>query len=301
MKIKSIDKEKRKENLKKILPIVTSGLALGISAFLVHKGVLQYNNIVDLGNGNLDKIIGMAPFLKNIDTKAVMDALSSQAGKLGSNAYVLLPKAFTFGLNIAKPIIESDKVQNSKIVKKIKGINKNIENDPMLIINPKLLDNEHPRPIAKGLALGTKAFLMANSIIDYNNIFDFSNLPHKFAAIAEMASKIDLNKIVLGAGGVGVIKDIIRKVQERRDSRDTAEVVKDFIEDKEEENDKIETKAKEPRSLKSKVTFKGIVKKIFNEKGLPSLFTLSETEKQFLTRTKVEMIGNKQNMQSAER
>lgn len=301
MKIKSIDKEKRKEILKKILPIATSGLALGISAFLIHKGVLHYNNIVDLENGNLDKFIGMTPILKNIDTKAIMDVLSSQIGKLGANTYILLPKAFAFGRNIAKPIIESDKVQNSKIVKKIKGINKNIENDPMLIIKPKLLDNERPQPIKKGLELGAKAFLVASNIIDYNNIFDFSNLPHKFATIAEIASKIDLNKIALGAKSVGVIKDIIRIVQERRDNRDTAEAVKDFIEDKEEETDKTESKEQKPRELKSKVTFKGIIKKIFNEKGLPSLFTLSEMEKRFLTRTKVEMIGNKQNMQSSER
>lgn len=321
MLIKNVDKEQKKSKLKTILPIASSGLALGLTAYLMQQGVIQYDDVLNLGNGNLDKITQICqnlPFLRNFDPNTIAKTISGDASKVGITAYALYPKIVSLGTSIVKPIIESDKVQNSKLFKKIKKVNKDLENDPNLIYKPKIAGiDSRPHPIRKGLELGASAFLIANNILNFNNVYDFSNLPHKFANIAEIASKIDFNKLVLGSKGVGVIREIIGKVKEKRNNREN---IAEFAEEKDENIENIdgiekeheesikktdikdqESKEKDSKQLKSKITFKGLVKKIFNEKDLPSLFSLSETEKQFLTRTKVEMIDSKHNVQATER
>lgn len=50
LKITRIDKNNQKEGIKHILPIVQSGLALGLTVYLMRTGVLDYNKLVDMDN-----------------------------------------------------------------------------------------------------------------------------------------------------------------------------------------------------------------------------------------------------------
>ena len=55
LKITEVDKETKKSKKDYILPIASAGIGLGLTCFLMHTGVVNYNNFIDFSI--LDKII----------------------------------------------------------------------------------------------------------------------------------------------------------------------------------------------------------------------------------------------------
>ena len=76
---------------------------------------------------------------------------------------------------------------------------------------------ESLKKLAKNsLSIGGMVFLIATNRIDYNAMLDFSNLPHKFAKIADYAKNIDMNKVAIGIESIKKIGDFIKTRKEEK-------------------------------------------------------------------------------------
>ena len=230
MKIKNIDKETKNDKKKYLLPIAKAGLSLGLTVALIKTGAIDYDamlnwdNVSDvLNNLNIDKLPG-------VDINFICNLVKAGVTTFGMNTIIVASKGLNFTKEVIKPIVESDKVQNNSTVLKIKEVfkGKSKEKEPK---KPKALVN-----LAKsGLSLGFKAYMIASGQIDYNSVYDFTKLPHKFAQIAKFAQSIDLNKLKMGM--------------------DALKIVPEFLSERKQEK-------KEGMSLIPKISFKDIFSKI---------------------------------------
>ena len=193
MKIKSIA-HKDKTTMRSI---ALSGLSFGVTVALLKAGIIDYNTMIDfekiqdsLNNANLSTF-------SVIDTNIIYNLVKAGVTTFGMNTIVVASKGVNFAKKAIKPLLESEVVQNNpkmiKIIETLKGKDykeKKAEeaNKPKALIHL----------AKKGLALGLKVSMIAAGNIDYNSLYDFTNLPHKFSKIAKIATNIDLNKPEIG-------------------------------------------------------------------------------------------------------
>ena len=255
MKIVKIDKEQKKSKMKHIAPIVQSGIALGLTCFLIKTGIIDYNSLVNLDSVKdiLSSInIPNLPFMN----KSIMDISFSLVEMtiktIGIQGIVIASKAFNLAKNTVKPVIESNAIKDKPIVHKIKSITKGKDYEKK---QEEKVSRTRLRLIKKGLSIGAKAYLIATHQIDFNSIYNWDNLPHKLSVLSEMAKNIDLNKIYLGFLSIGAIKDFLVKRQHEN---------------------------KDGKKEKTSISFEQIVRKISAEKILPTFSSLKSVEQLIL-------------------
>jgi len=187
MKITSVDTQTKKENFKKIVSIATSGLGLGVTYYLIKNGILNYGQVLDANKFNevATAMQSMAPIMKVPVslTKAAME-------NIGIDKMVLMIKSGELLGAIGKAALDSEKLKENVHVKKIKQVLK-LDKDNN---EEKKYSGALRNAISSGLTIGTRAFLMANGVIDYNTM-DFSKVPHRFVSILEKVKDFDLNKV----------------------------------------------------------------------------------------------------------
>lgn len=213
MKIKNIDKETKNTQKKYLWPIAKAALGLGLTTVLIKTGAIDYDamlnweNVSDVFN-NMN--IGDLP---GLDINTIYSLVKTGITTFGMNTIMIASKGLNLAKEVLKPIVENEKVQNNPTILKIKEVfkGKNKDKDPK---KPKALVN-----LAKsGLSLGFKAYMIASGQIDYNSVYDFTKLPHKFAKIAQIAENIDLNKLKLGIETLKILpKFIAERKQEKKE------------------------------------------------------------------------------------
>lgn len=250
MKITSIDKNNSKEKMKYIAPIVQSGVALGLTVYLIRTGVLNYNNLV-----NMDQVKNMVnnipmpnfPLIGKSPAELSVGLVEEIVDTIGIQGIMLANKSFNLAKDISKPILENDKVKNNPVVCKIKEITKGKQNKDKED-GPKL-SSPFLNLIRGGLSIGAKAYLMATNQIDYNLTYHLEKLPHKLHVISDFLKDVDLNKLKIGIESLKTIKDFA--IESKRE-----DIVKT-----------------------PKMNFEGIIKKISRERVLPNYSELKSTEK----------------------
>lgn len=274
MKIINIDKKQKESKMKYILPIVKSGVALGLTCYLVQTGVLEYNNLVNLDN--MREVFNNVPLINStfLLGKSPVDisvGLTEQViNTIGIQGIVLASKSFNFAKSLSTPILQNDKVKNSTTVHKIKSVlkgkdyeKKEQEKENKTRKSPKALKGL----IRKGLSIGAMAYLIATHQIDYNMVYNKCSevLPHK---ISDMINHIDFNKIKLGVSSLSGIKSFLMQRHIEKE---------------------------EGLPLVQSINFKGIIKKISKENVLPTFSSFKSTEETFLSLSNCETLENEQN------
>ena len=254
LKITRIDKNNQKKGIKHILPIVQSGLALGLSVYLMRTGVLDYNKLVDMDNiKNMVSSIPMInlPLIGKSPAEVSIALVEKMVDTIGIQGIMLASKSFNFARDISKPILENDKIKSNPMVCKIKEVIKGKQNkdkeDKSNIKSP------FSHLIRGGLSIGARAYLIATNQIDYNSIYNLEKLPHKLHVISDFLKDVDLNKLKIGMLSLKTIKDF---------------AIQKHI------NDTVEM---------PKVEFEGIIKKISSEKSIPNYSQLKNTEKTIMS------------------
>ena len=211
MKIKNINKETKNTKKKFLLPIAKAGLSLGLTTALIKTGMIDYDamlnweNVSDiLNNMNMGNLPG-------VDINTIFDLVKTAVTTFGMNTIMIASKGLIFTKEVIKPLLENEKVKTNPTVLKIKEIfkGKNKEKEDK---KPKALGN-----LAKnGLSLGFKVYMIASGQIDYNSVYDFTKLPHKFAQIAQIAENIDLNKVKIGMKTLKILPEFISERKEEK-------------------------------------------------------------------------------------
>lgn len=234
MKIKDIIHQ---DKTKRLYSIAHAGLSFGLTIALLKTGILDYDAMIDF-----EKIkdtlnnINLGPF-SHIDINIIYSLVKSGITTFGINTIIVASKGINFAKEAVKPLLESEAVQNNPKIIKINEIlkGKNYKEKAAEKVNkPKALIHL----AKKGLAFGLKVSMIASGNIDYNSIYDLSNLPHKFTKIANIAENIDLNKIEIG--------------------KETFSILHQFILERNDEK-------KKGIPLFRKITFKDILANIFKE------------------------------------
>lgn len=204
LKITEVDKETKKSKKEYILPIASAGIGLGLTCFLMKTGVVNYNNFIDLDT--VGKAIDNIPVFNLLPgyTDMVMKMTKGVLDTVGLQGIILASKSLNLAKEVIQPIKDSERFKNSKIhhviqnVKKMDGkAEKETEQDDKYKSSKAFLN------LAKNaLGIGARTFLIMTHQIDYNAVFDFSKLPHKFAKIADAAKNIDMNKVLIGIDAV---------------------------------------------------------------------------------------------------
>lgn len=224
LKITEVDKETKKSKKDYILPIAMAGLGFGATCLLMKTGVINYNNLLDMNSVN-DVIETVQQNINNIPTSRILKSLANfpfevikgTINTLGIQGLMVIQKSYGLVKEVAKPIKDSEKFQNSKfhhIIKKIEKMGK--------VNTKKSNEGAHVLPeslkkLAKNsLSIGGMVFLIATNRIDYNAMLDFNNLPHKFAKIADYAKNIDMNKVAIGIESIKKIGDFIKTRKEEK-------------------------------------------------------------------------------------
>lgn len=243
MKIVDVDQETKKSKFKRhILPIIKTGLGLGVTCYFIKTGVLNYNDLI-----NMEKVTEFLPsnnpILKNIpilpqELDLVVKLMEGTINTVGLNKMMIATKALPFISDITKPILESDKIKNSPVVHKIKEIFKrknkinelettkleNNEEDKNSLIDIEETSQENEKESEKkkipetvknliigAASLGLSAYLIATNQVNFNNSYNFDNLPHKFAKIKEIAKNLNMNTVHLGLGALNIVSTILKK------------------------------------------------------------------------------------------
>lgn len=242
MKIKNIDRETKNSKKKYLVPIAKAALGLGITTVLIKTGMKDYDAMLNweslsdmINNISIDNPLGL-------DINTAYNLVKTVVTTFGMNTIMIASKGLNFTKEVIKPIVESERVQNNPTVLKIKEVlkgknKKNNEKQPKALVN-----------LAKSsLALGFKAYLILTGQIDYNSVYDLTQLPHKFVNIARIAENIDLNKLKMGM--------------------ETLKILPKFVSERKQEK-------KDGASLIPKLTFKDIFTKILKE--FPPLTKVSD-------------------------
>lgn len=214
MKIKNIDKETKNNKNKYLIPIAKAGLSLGLTTALITSGVIDYDSLLNwesvsdmVNNMNMGSLPGL-------DINTIYNLVKTGITTLGLNTIIIATKGFNLTKEVLKPIAENEKVKNNPTVLKIKEIFKGKNHDDKEPKKPKALVNL----AQNALSLGFKAYMIASGQIDYNSVYDFTNLPHKFAKIAQIAENIDLNKLKIGIESLKILPEFIsERKQEKED------------------------------------------------------------------------------------
>lgn len=250
MKIVDVDHETKKSKFKRhILPIIKTGLGLGVTCYFLKTGVLHYENLI-----NMDKVYEFLPsnipvikyfpiLPQEIDfaVKLAEESIKTVVNTVGLDKMLIAAKALPFIQDITKPILESDKIKNSPVVHKIKEIFKAKENANELEINEEseketvteevnnqsnINSEDENKPEKKKIpkipekvekliigaaSLGLSVYLISTHQVDFNNLYNFDNLPHKFARIKEIAKGLNMNNIHLGVGVLNMANFILKK------------------------------------------------------------------------------------------
>lgn len=215
MKIKNIDKATKNNNKKYLWSIAKAGLGLGITTALIKTGVIDYDAMLNWES--MSDMLNNLPISKlpGVDVNTIFNLVKTAVTAFGMNTLIIAGKGLNLTKEVIKPIVESEKVQNNYTVLKIKevfkGKNKDKDKEPK---KPKALVN-----LAKsGLSLGFKAYMIASGQIDYNSVYDFTKLPHKFAGIGKIAENIDLNTLKIGIDSLKIIPQFLsERKQEKED------------------------------------------------------------------------------------
>ena len=220
LKITEVDKETKKSKKDYILPIASAGIGLGLTCFLMQTGVVNYNNFIDLDT--VGKAIDNIPVLNSLPgyTDMVLKITKGVLDTVGLQGIILASKSLNLAKEVIQPIKDSEKFKNSKIhhviqnVKKMGGKEeKETEQDDKYKSSKAFLN------LAKNaLGIGARTFLIATHQIDYNAVFDFSKLPHKFAKIADVAKNIDMNKVLIGIDTVKSVGSFVKgRISEKKE------------------------------------------------------------------------------------
>lgn len=215
MKIKNIDKETKNTKMKYLLPIAKAGLSLGLTAALINTGIVDYDAMLNWEK--MSDIVNNMNFMKlpGVDINIIYGLLKTGVTTFGMNTLIVAGKGLTLTKEVIKPIVENEKVQNNPTVLKIKEVfkGKNKDNDNNSKKQPKALVN-----LAQGgLALGFKTYMIATGQIDYNSAYDLTKLPHKFVGIAQVAEKMDLNKVKIGMEALKIAPKFISERKQEKE------------------------------------------------------------------------------------
>lgn len=222
LKITEVDKETKKSKRDYILPIASAGIGLGLTCFLIKTGVVNYNNLIDLDT--VGKAINNIPVLNSLPryinmltkTPMIKDVLDT----VGFQEIILASKSLELAKEVAKPIKDSEKFKNSRIHHTIQKIEKiSGKEEKQTEEDDKYKTSKAGLNLAKSaLGIGAKVFLIATHQIDYNAVFDFSKLPHKFAVIADAAKNIDMNKVLVGIDTVKSVGSFVKgRIAEKKE------------------------------------------------------------------------------------
>lgn len=222
LKITEVDKGTKKSKKDYILPIASSGIGLGLTCFLMKTGVVDYNNIINLDI--VGKAIDNIPVLNTLPgyTDMVMKMAKGVLDTVGIQGIILASKSLNLAKEVVQPIKDSEKFKNSKIYHSIQKIEK------MGGKGEKETDQEDKYKSSKAfinlaksaLGIGARTFLIATHQIDYNAVFDFSKLPHKFLAIADVAKNIDMNKVFIGIDAVKSFGSFVKgRIAEKKEGK----------------------------------------------------------------------------------
>lgn len=223
IKIKNVDKSTKKIDRKQICAIAKAGLGVAVTYLLISSGRLDYDQMMNWESyDNITKSLSVisTPML---DMKATFDFVKTAVTTIGLNTLFMATKSLTLAKSIIDPIIQNnpkfEKVK-MKIKKVLKG-NKRAEKSAEESAKRSAAKAEMPKALINlarnGLGLGLKIFMITSGQIDYNSVYDFSELPHKFAKIGEIAQNIDLNKINLGIGSLGSIFQFFKERREEKE------------------------------------------------------------------------------------
>lgn len=214
LKITEVDKETKKSKKDYILPIASAGIGLGLTCFLMHTGVIDYNNLASLD--------GIENAIRNItiDNPTFREApriLAEAIDKVGIQGFILAEKSLSLAGKVIKPIKDSEKFKNSKInhtiqkIKKFGGKNEIEEGEEKT--------SKAFVGLAKGaLGIGAKAFLIATNRMDYSGVFNWDKLPHKLAVIADAAKNIDMNKAIIGIDAIKSVGSFVKgRIEEKKE------------------------------------------------------------------------------------
>lgn len=191
IKTEKLNNDNNFKKLKYIVPIVQSGVGLGLTCFLVSTGVINYENLInfDIIKDSFNNPMYNFLFNNFINPVELVEKIINTVGMTG---IVLSLKSFGFGKKLSKPFIESDNFKKNPTVYKIKKIFKKQENKET---DNKTSSKALRKLMKTGLGIAFKVFLICTNNINYNEIFNWDNLPHKLSSIAEVSKKLDFNII----------------------------------------------------------------------------------------------------------
>ena len=220
LKITEVNKETKKSKKEYILPIASAGIGLGLTCFLMQTGVVNYNNFIDLDT--VGKAIDNIPVLNSLPgyTDMVLKMTKGVLDTVGLQGIILASKSLNLAKEVVQPIKDSEKFKNSKIhhvIQNVKKMGGKEETETETEQDDKNKSSKAFLNLAKSaLGIGARTFLIATHQIDYNAVFDFSKLPHKFAKIADVAKNIDMNKVLIGIDAVKSVGSFVKGRSEEK-------------------------------------------------------------------------------------
>lgn len=217
LKITGVDKETKKSKKDYILPIASAGIGLGLTCFLMKTGVISYNNFIDIDT--VEKALNNIPGLNTFPgyTDMVIKIAKGVLDTIGLQGVILASKSLNLAKEIIQPIKDSEKYKSSKMHHTIKKVEKMCGKKEKTESKNKT-SNAFLNLAKAGLGIGAKLFFISTHQIDYNAVFDFSKLPHKFVSIANAAKNIDMNKILIGIDTVKSVGNFVKeRISEKRE------------------------------------------------------------------------------------